>query len=71
MIVDIPYRCFLAKKIDNLLLAGDNISMEHAALLHVRGFATAIRLGEVAGTAVALAVKNGIKPREVKWSAPF
>ncbi len=64
--IEYPYRCFLAKKIDNLLLAGDNISLKHPAFLHSRGFGIAVLLGEVAGTAAALSVKNEVKPKELK-----
>jgi len=71
VIFDIPYRCFLAKKLNNLLVTGGNISMEHAAFLHVRGFGPSVRLGEVAGIAAALSVKNKIKPKELKWGAPL
>jgi hypothetical protein len=65
---DIPYRCFLPKKINNLLVSGDIMSMEHAAFLHIRSFGPAMRLGEVAGTAAALSVKNKVKPKELKWT---
>ena len=68
---DIPYRSFLAKKINNLLLAGDTISMEHKALLHIRGFGTAMRLGEVAGIAAARSVKSKVTPKNLKWDAPL
>ncbi len=68
---EIPYRCFLAKKVNNLLLAGDNISMEHEALLQMRGFGMAVRTGEVAGIASALSLRNKVMPKELKWSAPL
>ncbi len=65
--IEYPYRCFLAKKIDNLLLAGDNLSLKHPAFLFSRGFGIAMVLGEVAGTAAALSVKNEVKPKELKF----
>lgn len=68
---DVPYRSFLSKGVDNLLLAGDNLSMTHEALLHIRGFGTALRTGEVAGMAAAGAVEQGILPRELNWKAPL
>jgi len=68
---DIPYRCFLAKGFNNLMLAGDNLSMEHEALLHIRGFGMAVRTGEVAGIAAALALKKGLPLKELKWEQPL
>ena len=68
---DIPYRCFLAKKLDNLLLAGDNISMEHKALLQMRGFGMAIRTGEVAGTAAGISVKKKLPLKQIQWEKPL
>ena len=68
---DIPYRCFLAKGFNNLLLAGDNLSMEHEALLHMRGFGMAVRSGEVAGSAAALSLKKGLLPKELQWKQPL
>lgn len=65
---DVPYRCFLPKKIDNLLLAGDDISVDHGAFLHIRSFVRAMNLGEVAGTAATLSVKNETKPKELEYS---
>lgn len=64
---DIPYRCFLARGADNLLLAGDNISMEHKALLHMRGLGMAVRTGEVAGTAAGQCIREGIRPKDMEW----
>lgn len=66
---DIPYRCFLAGKVENLLLAGDNLSMEHEALLHIRGFGMALRTGEVAGTGAARSLKTGVRPKDLQWNA--
>ena len=68
---EVPYRSFLLKGIDNLLLAGDNLSMTHEALLQIRGLGTALRTGEVAGRAAARAVKEGGMPRDVRWDAPL
>lgn len=63
---DIPYQCFLPKKINNLLVAGDVLSVEHAVFFHTRSFGAAMILGEVAGIAAAMAVKNGVSPKELK-----
>ena len=60
---DIPYRCLVPQKIDGLLCAGRNISATHLALASVRVMGPAMCLGEAAGKAAALCVKDGVQPR--------
>lgn len=64
---DIPYRCLLSKKIENLLLSGDCISAEHGAFLNVRSLYNAGHTGEVAGTAAALAIQNSVGPKALDY----
>jgi len=64
---DLPYRCLLPKKIDNLLLAGDNISADHGAFLHIRNVVKAMNIGQVAGTAAALSAKKRVKPKDLDY----
>ncbi len=66
---DIPYRCLLPKRIDNLLLAGDNVSADHGAFLHMRSVQKCMAKGEVAGTAAALSAKNKVKPKDLGYRA--
>lgn len=54
----IPLRSLISKNIDNLVFAGRNISVTHAALSSSRVMATCAILGQAIGTAVAMAVKN-------------
>ncbi|MFW6308859.1 MAG: FAD-dependent oxidoreductase [bacterium] len=61
----IPYRCLYSKNVNNLLFAGRNISASHAALSATRVMATTAVLGQAAGTAAHLAVKNNLTPRGV------
>lgn len=61
----IPYGCLLPKKIEGLLLSGRNISGSHLAHSNFRVMPIAIALGEAAGTAAALAVKEHIPLRSV------
>ena len=56
----IPYGCLLPKKIDNLLLSGRNISGSHMAHSNFRIMSVCIALGEAAGTAAAISVKENI-----------
>lgn len=55
----LPLRCMISKNIDNLVFAGRNISVTHAALSSSRVMATCSILGQALGTAVAMSVKNG------------
>ena len=61
----IPYRCFVPKKIDNLLLAGRNISGTHMAHSNFRVMPVCANMGQAVGTAAALCVKNGVAPRQL------
>jgi hypothetical protein len=59
----IPYRCLYSKNVENLLFAGRNISVTHAALSSTRVMGTTSILGQAAGTAAALCIKHGVAPR--------
>ncbi len=61
----IPYRCLVPEKIHGLLLAGRNISGTHMAHSNYRVMPICIGMGEGAGVAAALAVKNNIDVRDV------
>lgn len=65
---DIPYRCVVPEKIDNLLVAGRCISIDHkvAKYFSPRDIATCLGIGEATGTAAALAKKNKVTPRKLK-----
>lgn len=52
----LPLRCMISKNIENLLFAGRNISVTHAALSSSRVMATCAILGQALGTAVAQAI---------------
>ncbi len=54
----LPLRCMISKNIDNLVFAGRNISVTHAALSSSRVMATCAILGQALGTAVAEAVSQ-------------
>lgn len=61
----IPYRCILVKGIENMLTAGRCISTDQVAQSAYRMIPTCSALGQAAGTAAALAVKNKVKLREI------
>ncbi len=60
----IPYRCLYSKNIRNLMFAGRNISATHIGISTTRVMGTVGVLGQAAGTAAAIAVRNGLLPRE-------
>lgn len=61
----IPYRCFYSRNVDNLFMAGRNISVTHVALGTVRVMRTTGMMGEVVGMAASIAAKHGISPHGV------
>ena len=56
----IPFRCLLPVDKENLLLCGRNISGTHMAHSNFRAMPICVGIGEAAGTAAAIAVKQGI-----------
>ena len=69
---DVPYRAFLAKKIDNLLLSGDCLSFSHEVKVNIlKAIGWSVFTGEVAGTAAAVAVGKGITPKRLEWDCAF
>ena len=55
----LPLRCMISDNIENLVFAGRNISVTHAALSSSRVMATCSVLGQALGTAVAQAIHSG------------
>lgn len=60
-----PYRCLYSRNIDNLFMAGRNISVTHEALGPVRVMRTCGMMGEIVGMAASICRKHGCSPREV------
>lgn len=61
----IPYRCLIPKEATNLLVAGRCISSDHGAQASYRIMPNVCTLGEAAGSAMGLAVKQGKQVREI------
>lgn len=60
---EIPYRCLVPRRVEDLLVAGRCISTTHEALASTRLTPTVMTLGQAAGTAAALALAAGVRPR--------
>lgn len=63
----VPYRCLYSRNIENLFMAGRNISVTHVALGTTRVMRTTGMLGEVVGMAAYLCKKNNVLPRGIYW----
>lgn len=61
----IPYRCLLARGVENLLVAGRPISASHVAHASLRVMGTCMGIGQGAGVAAALAARSDGNPRHV------
>jgi FAD dependent oxidoreductase len=64
-IYQIPYRCLVPLRVEQLLVAGRPLSATHEALGAVRVMPPAFAMGQAAGTAAALAAARGTPPRRV------
>lgn len=60
-----PYRCLYSRNVDNLFMAGRNISVSKTGLGPVRVMRTCGMMGEVIGKAAALCIKENTTPRGV------
>jgi hypothetical protein len=61
----IPYRAFIPKGVDGLLVAGRLITGTWEAHMSTRNTVSCMAQGQAVGTAAALASQSGINPREV------
>jgi hypothetical protein len=62
---DIPYRSLLPTRVEALLVAGRCISTTHEAMGAIRVMATCMAMGEAAGRAAKMAVRNQIVPSQI------
>ena len=62
---EIPYRCMLPAGFDGMLVAGRCLSASFAAQAAVRIQQNCRAMGEAAGLAAALAIRDNVSPREV------
>lgn len=62
---DLPFRCLLPRGIERLLVAGRCMSVDHVVDGSTRNMYVCYMMGQVAGTAAALAVGRRLTPRQV------
>jgi len=67
--VYIPYRALVPAKIEGLLVAGRSFSSDYFANNMANLIPHCIAMGQAAGTAAGLAVKQGVSPRKVDTKA--
>jgi len=60
----IPYRCLIPKNADNLLVAGRCISSTHEAQASYRIMPIVTTLGQAAGVAAAVSLKQNVCPKD-------
>ena len=61
----IPYRCLIPKEVENLLVAGRCMSTQDDAHPPLCTIPPCLSAGQAAGTAAALALEKGVKPRNL------
>lgn len=62
---DIPYRCMLPVRLENVVAAGRNLSCDMIAQSGVRLICLCMTLGESAGTAAAMSIDDGVSFRKL------
>ncbi len=61
----IPFRSLYSINVENMLMAGRNVSASHVAFGSIRVMATCAVMGEAAGTAAAMCARYGLTPRSL------
>lgn len=61
----LPYRALIPRDIDNVIITGRMITLDLAAHNSTRNTVACMLQGQAAGTAAALAVKDGVAPADV------
>jgi hypothetical protein len=61
----IPFRCLYSTNINNLMMAGRNISVSHVALGTIRLMRTGGMMGEVIGMAASLCKEKDVLPADI------
>ena len=62
---EIPYRCLLPRGLNNVLMAGRCVSSTHEGHGAIRIMPCCAAMGQAAGTAAAISVRQNLPPREI------
>lgn len=62
---DLPYRCFVPKKVEGLYVAGRCISGTHRAHASYRVMSICMAMGQAVGVAAAMCASQGVMPRNL------
>lgn len=65
-VYEVPYGCFVPERGENLLFAGRCLSAEHEAVASARVTAQCFSYGHAIGHAAALAVRDHLRPRDIR-----
>ena len=65
----VPYRILLPRKVENLLVAGRCASGDQECLAAIRVIPPCFAMGQAAGTAAALCIRDGVDPAQVNVPA--
>lgn len=63
--VSVPYRCLVPETVDGLLVAGRSFSSDEIVNEHFNTISHCVAMGQAAGTAAVMAVRNGTRLRDV------
>ena len=67
-VYNIPYRSLLPRGLDNLLVTGRCISVDHRVHHATKEIPPCMATGEAAGTAAAIAVQSGVGVKQIDVS---
>ena len=62
---EIPYGCLVPRRVTGLLVAGRCISTTHEAMAAIRVMSTCMAMGEAAGRAAVMAVREEVAPSDI------
>lgn len=62
---EIPYRALVTQKVENMLVAGRNVSSDFMGQSGIRLVLECLNMGQAAGTAAALSIKEGVTVRKL------
>ena len=65
LLFSIPFRCLYSKNIENLMMAGRDVSASHLGMSNIRVMLTGAVMGHAAGTGAGMCVARNTTPREL------